>query len=174
LAEEPADTENQTDEEEVTFADLKGIVDEAAAEGETHQEVRDEDAHSPQDTEVEVQPTDSVDAEADDSAETDDATLAELPETYAADVVIFEWLTALVRTGGTAATLRAISYYDEIGWIDEEVRAHLEDVLSGPDLDVHVDPETPPEELTAEDHAESYTYIMKLSEIHETKADVIP
>jgi len=32
-----------------------------------------------------------------------------------------------------------------------------------------------PEELTAEDHADSYTYIiMKLQEIHETKREVGP
>lgn len=101
-------------------------------------------------------------------------TLTALADTYATDVIVFEWLTELVRTAGPAATLRAIAYYHEIGWIGADVRAHLEATLGGPDLDIGVDPEATPEELTAEDHADSYTYIMKLEEIHETDAEVSP
>ena len=101
-------------------------------------------------------------------------TLTALADTYATDVIVFEWLTELVRTAGPAATLRAIAYYHEIGWIGADVRAHLEATLGGPDLDIGVDPEETPEELTAEDHADSYTYIMKLEEIHETGAEVSP
>ncbi|WP_247731198.1 FlaD/FlaE family flagellar protein [Halovivax limisalsi] len=143
------------------------------------------------DSSVEVQATDSADAtnegpsngaedeadatKADESptaASDDDVTLATLADSYATDVLIFEWLTEMVRTGGPSATLRAISYYHEIGWIDEDVRTHLEAVLSGPDLDIHVDPERTPEELTAADHADSYEYIMKLAEVHEARAEV--
>ncbi|SDK85067.1 FlaD/FlaE family flagellar protein [Natronorubrum texcoconense] len=182
--------------ETVSFDDLKGALENAAqaqADGgetiafdENEQFEREDD----RDTRVEVQATESVD-EPDDATDrtrpdagdenrtdadvdSDDVTLATLADTYATDIIVFEWLTQLVRTGGSAATLRAISYYAEIGWIDEEVKAHLEGVLSGPDLDIHVDPETTPEELTAEDHADSYTYIMKLQEIHETRREVEP
>lgn len=190
------DRDQVGEDETVSFEDLKTVLAEAADEPQARKipfsdeepgEHGDDD-----DTNLEVQPTGDVgddetgtgsggggqgpaggdSASAQEASEADAVTLSSLPETYAADVVIFEWLTDLVRTGGTAASLRAISYYAEIGWIDEDVRAHLESVLSGPDLDIHVDPETMPDELTAEDHADSYTYIMTLSEIHQTKEEV--
>lgn len=183
-------------DETVSFDDLKGVIEDAAATQSSGGEriAFDEDDVDENDTRVEVQATESVDepettsdaagtdagvgtdsSDADDSEDDpDDATLSTLADTYATDIIVFEWLTRLVRTGGSAATLRAISYYAEIGWIGEDVKTHLEDVLSGPDLGMHVDPGSTPEELTAEDHADSYTYIMKLREIHETKAEVQP
>ena len=191
------DSASDTSDETVSFDDLKNVIEDAAAKQSADGGQRiafDEDADDADDTRVEVQATDSVDepdesaasasgdASADeesddtdaDTGDSDDVTLTTLADTYATDIIVFEWLTQLVRTGGSAATLRAISYYAEIGWIDEEVQTHLEGVLSGPDLDIHVDPGSTPEELTAEDHADSYTYIMKLQEIHETKAEVEP
>lgn len=100
-----------------------------------------------------------------------DAALPTLADTYATDILVFEWLTDLVTSAGPAATLRAIAYYEEIGWISEEVKAHLENTLSGPDLDMTVDPSRSPDELNAEDHAESYEYIMKLDAIQKTMDD---
>ncbi|WP_435316821.1 FlaD/FlaE family flagellar protein [Haloarchaeobius sp. TZWSO28] len=100
-----------------------------------------------------------------------DATLPSLADTYATDIIVFEWLTDLVTSAGPAATLRAIAYYEEIGWISPAVKSYLEGVLSGPDLDLNVDPSRDPEELNAEDHAESYEYIMKLSAVQETMDD---
>ncbi|QSX00285.1 FlaD/FlaE family flagellar protein [Haloterrigena alkaliphila] len=190
--------ESTADDETVSFDDLKGVIEDAAAAQSSGGETItfDEDAadgtatDDEDDTRVEVQATSSVEgpdeasASADGAAagrsdestddDSDDVTLATLADTYATDILVFEWLTQLVRTGGSAATLRAISYYAEIGWISKDVKHHLESVLSGPDLDIHVDPGSPPEELTAEDHADSYTYIMKLQEIHETKREVEP
>ncbi|WP_440763272.1 FlaD/FlaE family flagellar protein [Natronorubrum sp. DTA7] len=185
-----------TGDETVSFDDLKGALENAAqaqadgGETITFDESEQFEHEDDRDTRVEVQATESVDEPDDESDQnrpdagdesrtdtdddSDDVTLATLADTFATDIIVFEWLTQLVRTAGSAATLRAISYYAEIGWIDEEVKAHLEGVLSGPDLDIHVDPETTPEELTAEDHADSYTYIMKLQEIHETRREVEP
>ncbi|MFC3960175.1 FlaD/FlaE family flagellar protein [Halovivax cerinus] len=183
----------------VSFEDLREAVDAANGGGEPRRipfedeldDDSDEEADGfddpptsdddTSDSAVEVQATEAVDEETPDSSgdgadgESDaDVTLSSLADTYAADILVFEWLTEMVRTGGPSATLRAISYYHEIGWIDDEVRAHLEAVLSGPDLDIHVDPERTPEELTAEDHADSYEYIMKLQEVHEVSAEVNP
>lgn len=193
-----ASAQSSTDDETVSFDDLKEVLEDAAQGQDSSRGQKitfDEDDQferdDEDDTRVEVQATESVDDPADESSDPrgdegdglddgsegddpDDVTLTTLADTYASDIIVFEWLTQLVRTGGSAATLRAISYYAEIGWIDEEVKAHLEGVLSGPDLDIHVDPGTTPEELTAEDHADSYTYIMKLQEIHETKREVEP
>ncbi|MCU4743795.1 FlaD/FlaE family flagellar protein [Natronoglomus mannanivorans] len=193
--EESAD---QRDDETVSFADLKGAIEDAAAaqddareptgqkisfDEETYIGGDDSERGLEDDTHVEVQPTGGVgsdgesESEDEDGDETetedaDDVTLHTLADTYATDIIVFEWLAELVRTGGPAATLRAISYYHEIGWIDADVKQHLESVLSGPDLDIHVDPATTPDELTAEDHADSYTYIMKLHEVHETRQEV--
>ncbi|QLG49265.1 FlaD/FlaE family flagellar protein [Natrinema halophilum] len=178
-------------EETVSFDDLKGVIEDATAQSDnaeadggktiTFDEEDGDTSRADDDTRVEVQATDSVDepdADDDPGEESDggdsDVTLETLPDTYATDIIVLEWLTELVRTAGPAATLRAISYYAEIGWIDGEVREHLEAMLSGPDLDIHVDPGSTPDELTAEDHADSYTYIMKLQEIHETKREVEP
>ncbi|WP_226039376.1 FlaD/FlaE family flagellar protein [Natrinema sp. DC36] len=188
-----AEMDSSGREETVSFDDLKGVIEDAAAAqsdgadetgGET---ITFDEDEGDDDTRVEVQATESVDepdselgadadgADADGAVDDDsDVTLESLADTYATDIIVLEWLTELVRTAGPAATLRAISYYAEIGWIDDEVKDHLEAMLSGPDLDIHVDPEMTPEELTAEDHADSYTYIMKLQEIHETKREVGP
>ncbi|WP_226004255.1 FlaD/FlaE family flagellar protein [Natrinema salinisoli] len=186
-----ADGGSTSGDETVSFGDLKGAIEDATAAqadtsgddvgGETIAFDEDDDETSEEarnDTTVEVQATESVDgpdteADSDDDGGSD-VTLESLANTYATDIIVLEWLTELVRTAGPAATLRAISYYAEIGWIDEEVKAHLEAMLSGPDLDIHVDPGATPDELTAEDHADSYTYIMKLQEIHETKREIEP
>jgi len=112
----------------------------------------------------------SVDAGASRAGESTVA-LADLADTYATEIIVFEWVTSLVSTAGPAATLRAIAYYEEIGWIGPDVKTYLEDVLSGPDLDVNVDPTRDPSELTAEDHAESYEYIMKLDAVQRTIDD---
>ena len=101
----------------------------------------------------------------------DAVALAGLADTYATEIIVFEWLTSLVSTAGPAATLRAIAYYEEIGWISPRVKAYLESVISGPDLDMNVDPSRDPNELTAEDHAESYEYIMKLDAVQRTIDD---
>jgi archaellum component FlaD/FlaE len=108
---------------------------------------------------------------ADGEARNSTAALGELADTYATEIIVFEWLTSLVSTAGPAATLRAIAYYEEIGWVSPQVKTYLEDVLSGPDLDVNVDPTRDPNELTAEDHAESYEYIMKLDAVQRTIDD---
>ncbi len=179
------DDRSRHGEEPVSFDDLKGVIEDAAQQRDGNGEriaFDEAEIDGDDDTRVEVQATDSVDEPADDASdgETDDAadgsdvTLETLADTYATDIIVLEWLTELVRTAGPAATLRAISYYAEIGWIGDEVKAHLEATLSGPDLDIHVDPGATPDELTAEDHADSYTYIMKLQEIHETKREVEP
>ncbi|WP_207591452.1 FlaD/FlaE family flagellar protein [Halomontanus rarus] len=205
---EPEESESGDEDETVSFADLKGAIEDAAA-AQTEERNRteptaqkitfDEEAYiggetvesglegEGDGTRVEVQATEGADAarsaetetetenESDDDVEdedADDVTLNTLANTFATDILVFEWLTELVRTGGPAATLRAISYYHEIGWIGRGVKEHLESVLSGPDLDIHVDPASTPDELTAEDHADSYTYIMKLNEIHATRQEV--
>lgn len=186
------------DEDAVSFDDLKAETgaddgEEQAVGDEGQQAVqteREQDDTNAEDTRLEVEPLSDEAAQMSEAAEESrsherasresragtprsrsNATLPTLADTYATDILVFEWLTDLVTSAGPAATLRAIAYYEEIGWISPEVKAYLEDTLSGPDLDMTVDPSRDPNELNAEDHAESYEYIMKLEAIQQTMDD---
>jgi len=180
------------DEEAVSFDDLKAESasgdDAEQAVGDDGQQTvqtqREQEEDNADDTRLEVEPLSDEAAQMSEAAEESrsherasrrrrreqrsDATLPRLADTYATDILVFEWLTDLVTSAGPAAALRAIAYYEEIGWISSRVKAQLEDTLSGPDLDMTVDPSRDPNELNAEDHAESYEYIMKLDAIQET------
>lgn len=182
------------DENAVSFDDLKSETEADEGDAETvetgdggQQAVQEQEENDADDTQLEVEPLSDEAAQMSEAAEESrshergskgsrtgtvesrsDATLSALADTYATDILVFEWLTDLVASAGPAATLRAIAYYEEIEWISPEVKAYLEDALSGPDLDMAVDPSRDPNELNAEDHAESYEYIMKLEAIQET------
>ncbi|WP_435334694.1 FlaD/FlaE family flagellar protein [Haloarchaeobius sp. TZWWS8] len=145
----------------MSFDDLKG-----GSETEVPVETPDDLADAPTENEPEDDETDEgpdtfISAEGDGR----DATLPDLPDTFATDVIVFEWMTELVTTAGPSAALRAISHYEEVGWISPAVKRHLENVLSAPDLDMIVDPTRDPAELTGDDHADSYEYIMKLDAV---------
>ena len=136
---EPTEPPRSGTDETVSFGDLKGMIDEAAraeaADGGRTITFDEDDViegAERDDTHVEVQATENVDRPDDEAAgdeaaaetesdDPNDVTLTALADTYATDIIVFEWLTQLVRTAGSAATLRAISYYAEIGGIDEEV-----------------------------------------------------
>jgi len=94
----------------------------------------------------------------------EDAILPSLPDGYAAELVAMEWLGMLVRVAGPAGALRALTSYERLGWLGSDARADLVELLGGPGLDVDVDP-TRPVEPTAEDHAESYTYVRMLAQL---------
>lgn len=85
-----------------------------------------------------------------------------VPDGFAADLVVMEWLSGLVTIAGPAGALKAVAYYRTIDWISEEVHDHLEDVLSGPALDAAVDP-AGAAELSVGEHAESYRFVLTLS-----------
>jgi len=54
-----------------------------------------------------------------------------LPESYAAEYVVFEWLEYLLSRFGHQGTNEALQYYESVGWITEEVEATLNDYLLG-------------------------------------------
>ena len=97
---------------------------------------------------------------------TSQAVLSQVPRTYAADIVVFEWLSMLIARAGPAAAFQALDYYEEIGWIAPEVREYLESVLAGPGLDVDLDPSSP-SSLSADDHARSNEFVARLAAITE-------
>lgn len=90
--------------------------------------------------------------------------LESVPDSYAGEVLVMEWLSVLMEGSGPADALRAVGHYEDAGWISREVRDHLVDVIGGPTLDVHVDP-TRSSESTADEHAVSHRYLSVLARL---------
>jgi len=57
--------------------------------------------------------------------------LATLPEGFASDLIVVEWLEFLVSEAGVRETASAIDYYESIDWIDERVADQLQEYLAG-------------------------------------------
>ena len=90
--------------------------------------------------------------------------LESVPDSFAGEVLVMEWLSVLMEGSGPADALRAVGHYEDAGWISREVRDHLVDVIGGPTLDVHVDP-TQSSESTADEHAVSHRYLSVLARL---------
>jgi archaellum component FlaD/FlaE len=154
------DSHDAEDEEVVTFEDLtdeNGESESNVAPVEDEEFLWDE-AEASEDHHDEKRGSDEQEALTD---ETTDAQLTEIEGGYAADLLVFEWLSELVCASGPASTLKALDYYESVGWISPSVRRELEAVLSGPHLDAHVDPGEP-SELSAGNHADSHGYVRRL------------
>jgi len=54
-----------------------------------------------------------------------------LPESYAAEIVVFEWLDFLLEDFGYQGANEAMQYYESVGWITEDVQTTLNDYLVG-------------------------------------------
>lgn len=85
--------------------------------------------------------------------------LATLPETYAAEFVIFEWLEFLLMHSGYQGADEALDYYESINWITEAVQNDLSDYLLGIDESATNDDN----DLSVDDHMLSLVYIAKLT-----------
>jgi flagellar protein FlaE len=59
--------------------------------------------------------------------------LKSLPESYAAEIVIFEWLEFLLEDFGYQGANESLQYYEEVGWITEDIQNSLNDYLVGID-----------------------------------------
>lgn len=88
--------------------------------------------------------------------------LAALPETEAAEFLIFEWLEFLLLHGGFRGAQEALTYYESIEWITEDVSSTLGDYLLGIE-DVGAADTT---DLDVDDHLLSLVYIAKLAAMH--------
>jgi flagellar protein FlaE len=60
-----------------------------------------------------------------------------LPGSYGGELLALEWLAALVDRSGTAGALRALSYYESIGWVSPTAKRALQRRLMGA-AEVHV------------------------------------
>lgn len=88
--------------------------------------------------------------------------LASLPETESAEFLIFEWLEFLLLHGGFRGAQEALTYYESIEWITEDVNSTLGDYLLGIE-DVGTNSGT---DLDVDDHLLSMVYIAKLAAMH--------
>lgn len=109
-----------------------------------------------------VSPENSADSVEDAQSEA----LTSIKGGYASELVVMEWLMTLIEESGPASTLKALDYYEDTNWISSGAREEIETYLSGPNLDVHIDP-TEPDQLTAQEHVMSERYIRLLEQVSE-------
>jgi flagellar protein FlaE len=79
-----------------------------------------------------------------------------LPEGFASDLIVVEWLEFLVSEAGVRETAQAIDYYETIDWIDESVADDLQTYLRGFDGGGTGT-------LTIDHHTKSLKYISQLN-----------
>ena len=87
--------------------------------------------------------------------------LRSLPEKYAAERVVFDWLEFLVLKGGFKRAFEALRYYRTIGWITDEVASDLEDYLLG------FDDGEGGATLDIDDHQLSLVYLARIASMAE-------
>ena len=83
--------------------------------------------------------------------------LRELPNTYAGELLVFEWLSYLLANAGFRGANEAIDYYVDVGWITEDVGDGFEDYLIG------LDERAGDGDLSIDDHLLSLVHIAKLA-----------
>ena len=84
--------------------------------------------------------------------------LGSLPDAYAAERLVFDWLEFLVLKGGFKRTMDALRYYHTVEWLTADVEAELQDYLVGFSGEVS---ETT--EYDVDDHHLSLVYIARLA-----------
>ncbi len=84
--------------------------------------------------------------------------LTSLPDEYAAERTVFDWLEFLVLKGGFKRTMDALRYYHTVDWLTEDVEAELQDYLVGFSGEV-----SNTAEFDVDDHHLSLVYIARLS-----------
>jgi flagellar protein FlaE len=100
-----------------------------------------------------------LEAGADDAAK---PYLATLPEHYAGEHLVFEWLEFLLLHAGYKGAADALDYYESVGWITETVESDLGDYLLGIDDKAANDGN----DLDIDDHLLSLVYVAKLASMN--------
>jgi flagellar protein FlaE len=85
--------------------------------------------------------------------------LDSIPEKFAAEFVVFEWLEFLLLNSGFKGATEALSYYEAVDWITEDIESTLDDYLLG------IDDGSANEgnQLDMDDHMLSLVYVAKLA-----------
>lgn len=92
--------------------------------------------------------------------------LTDIPAEYSADMIVMEWMSYLRDHADTAETLRAIEFYRNIDWINDQVAEDLTEVVRGFEENGHnpSGDDTNISELTIDHHTHSLEYISQLDE----------
>ncbi|WP_436909683.1 FlaD/FlaE family flagellar protein [Halosimplex marinum] len=85
--------------------------------------------------------------------------LRSVPDTYAAEFVVFEWLEFLLMHAGYKGAADALGYYESIDWITEDVAGQLNDYLLG----IDESGSNEGNDLDVDDHLLSLVYVAKLT-----------
>jgi flagellar protein FlaE len=85
--------------------------------------------------------------------------LHSVPDSYAAEFVVFEWLEFLLLHAGYKGATDALAYYESIDWLTEDVESTLNDYLLGIDEGAG----SGENDLTVDDHLLSLVYVAKLT-----------
>lgn len=86
------------------------------------------------------------------------------PSGYLVDVVVLEWMDYMLTEFDARNTVRSINYYQRIGWIGDDMRDYLIEVVMGlSDSQYLYRDEFGTTELTISDHMKSLEYIEELS-----------
>lgn len=91
--------------------------------------------------------------------------LERLPESYAAELVVFEWLEFLLTNAGFRRSLDALRYYRSIGWLTPDVEDELGEYLRS--FEEPAPDETPG--LDRSDHVLSLVYIARLAAVDDPR-----
>ncbi|WP_436900623.1 FlaD/FlaE family flagellar protein [Halovenus halobia] len=83
-----------------------------------------------------------------------------LPENISTELMTVEWLEYLVEEVGIRGTVRALEYYETIGWLTEEAVEELDEYLAAFE-------EPDQEELSVEHHLRSLDYVEELQHASE-------
>jgi flagellar protein FlaE len=84
--------------------------------------------------------------------------LRHIPDSYAAEFVVFEWLEFLLLHAGYKGATDALAYYESIDWLTEDAESTLNDYLLGIDENAG----SGDSDLTVDDHLLSLVYVAKL------------
>lgn len=87
--------------------------------------------------------------------------LGTLPDGYATDVIVMEWLTFLVSAGAERGAIEAIQYYHDLDWISADVAATLVARVRRADLGAGR-ASARPREVCTDHHTRSLAYINHL------------
>jgi len=85
--------------------------------------------------------------------------LRALPDHYAGEHLVFEWLEFLLLHAGYQGAMDALDYYESVGWITDSVESSLTEYLRGLDDGAAADPSN----LDIDDHLLSLVYVAKLA-----------
>ena len=146
-------------EEEEPFLDMDD--DELDESAEDEAEVLDDEVSSEPDSSSE-EPTSKERAEHSDVLG-EKPYLSAIPDGYASDLLVMQWMNELRERGNPAAVADTIEYYQEIGWINREVADELHSFIPGiADIQATEEP-VAVSSLPFEDHRRSLWYVHQLA-----------